>query len=483
MPVDFRGFRKAGLEVAVLFCLTVVHLDLPQTANAQTTDDTQRPAPKNVLVLYADDWRHDTLSVAGNSVVKTPVLDDLSKRSVRFTHNCVTTSICCVSRASLFTGQWMSAHGCEGFKPFKTDWNKTYPGVLRDAGYHVGHVGKWHNGKFPAEHFDFGRAYHGRHWYSQKDGSKIHVTQRNEKDALEFLQKRPDDKPFCLTVAFFATHAVDSNPKQFLPQPSSQSLYQDVQIPVPSNANDESFHRLPEFVANEKNEGRNRYHWRFDTPEKYQTMMKNYYRLATEVDSTCGRILTELKKQNLLEDTLVIFTTDNGYYHGEHGLADKWYPHQESIRVPLIICDPRMPAKIRGTTDDNLTLNVDLAPTILNAVGLSVPASIQGSDLAPLYLKDDEAGQQVSWRTEFLYEHPTIQSKDFIPRSEALVTKKWKYMFWPEFQREQLFNLINDPHEENDLVSSELEQLNQMRERFHSLRKQAQGQPKTDGKE
>ena len=426
MPVDFRGFRKAGLEVAVLFCLTVVHLDLPQTANAQTTDDTQRPAPKNVLVLYADDWRHDTLSVAGNSVVKTPVLDDLSKRSVRFTHNCVTTSICCVSRASLFTGQWMSAHGCEGFKPFKTDWNKTYPGVLRDAGYHVGHVGKWHNGKFPAEHFDFGRAYHGRHWYSQKDGSRIHVTQRNEKDALEFLQKRPDDKPFCLTVAFFATHAVDGDPDQFLPQPTSKSLYQDTQIPVPSNANDESFHRLPEFVANEKNEGRNRYHWRFDTPEKYQTMMKNYYRLATEVDSTCGRILTELKKQNLLEDTLVIFTTDNGYYHGEHGLADKWYPHQESIRVPLIICDPRMPAKIRGTTDDNLTLNVDLAPTILNAVGLSVPASIQGSDLAPLYLKDDEAGQQVSWRTEFLYEHPTIQNKNFIPRSEALVTKTWK---------------------------------------------------------
>ena len=482
MPVDFSGFRKADWGLTVLFWLTVTHFYLPQPVNAQATDEVQRSAPKNVLVLYADDWRHDTLSVAGNPVVKTPVLDDLSKQSVRFTHNCVTTSICCVSRASLFTGQWMSAHGCEGFKPFKTDWNKTYPGVLRDAGYHVGHVGKWHNGKFPAEHFDFGRAYHGRHWYPQQDDSKIHVTQRNEKDALEFLRKRPNDKPFCLTVAFFATHAVDGNPKQFLPQPSSQSLYQDVQIPVPSNANDESFHRLPEFVANEKNEGRNRYHWRFDTPEKYQTMMKNYYRLATEVDSTCGRILAELKKQNLLEDTLVIFTTDNGYYHGEHGLADKWYPHQESIRVPLIVCDPRMPAEIRGTTDDNLTLNVDLAPTILNALGMKIPGSMQGTDLSPLYLTE-KSDQPVPWRTEFLYEHPTIQNKNFIPRSEALVTKKWKYMLWPEFEHEQLFDLTNDPQEENDLASSQIEQLNQMRERFHQLRKQAQGRPQTDVKQ
>ena len=308
------------------------------------------------------------------------------------------------------------------------------------------------------------------------------MTQRNEKDALEFLEKRPSDKPFCLTVAFFATHAVDGNPKQFLPQPSSQSFYENVQIPVPSNANDESFHRLPEFVANEKNEGRNRYHWRFDTPEKYQTMMKNYYRLATEVDSTCGRILAELKKQNLLEDTLVIFTTDNGYYHGEHGLADKWYPHQESIRVPLIVYDPRMPAEMRGTTDDNLTLNVDLAPTILNALGLAIPSSMQGTDLSPLYLKE-KSDQPVSWRTEFLYEHPTIQNKNFIPRSEALVTKKWKYMFWPEFEREQLFDLTNDPHEENDLVSSQVEQLDKMRKRFHRLRKQAQGQSKTDAKQ
>jgi len=475
MLVSLNRSPNAGCGLLALVCsyLVSVCLGFPQLVHAHPTDAIGEPAPTNVLVLYADDWRHDSLSVAGNPVVKTPILDHMSEQSVRFTHNCVTTSICCVSRASLFTGQWMSAHGCEGFKPFKTDWSETYPGILRDGGYYVGHVGKWHNGPFPAEHFDFGRSYHGRHWYDQDDGSKIHVTQRNENDALEFLKTRPADKPFCLTVAFFATHAVDGNPKQFLPQPNSDSLYQDINVPVPPNANDESFHRLPEFIANEKNEGRNRYNWRFDTPEKYQTMMKNYYRLASEVDTTCGRIMKELEKQGELDNTLVIFTTDNGYYHGEHGLGDKWYPHQESVRVPLIVRDPRMPSTVRGTTDDNLTLNVDLAPTILNAVGMPTPKSMQGSDLAPLYLTE-KAAQPVSWRTEFYYEHPMIRSKDFIPRSEAVVTKEWKYMLWPEFDREQLFDLTNDPREENDLVDSQTDQLAKMRERYKRLRGLAQ---------
>jgi hypothetical protein len=280
--------------------------------------------PLNILILYADDWRYDTLGIAGNAVVQTPHLDQLARDGVRFTRACVTTAICGVSRASLFTGQWMSRHGNTAFQAFHTPWDETYPGVLRKNGYYVGHVGKWHNGQFPADKFDFGRAYSGTHWITEPDGIRIHVTQKNENDALEFLLTRPTGQPFCLTLAFFATHAEDKNPLQYLPQPGSMSLYQGVHVPVPVNATDESFHRLPAFIANEANESRVRWHWRFDTPEKFQTMMKNYYRLATEVDSTCQRVLDELKKQGLLDNTLVIFTGDNGYYHAEHGLADKW---------------------------------------------------------------------------------------------------------------------------------------------------------------
>ena len=448
-------------------------LCLPGVSHATPAVPTMAgDARLNILILYADDWRHDTLGAAGNPVVLTPHLDQLAKDGMRFTHNYVTTAICGVSRASLFTGQWMARHGNRGFDAFKTPWEKTFPGLLRDHGYHVGHVGKWHNGKFPAERFDFGRAYDRYHWFDQPDGSKIHVTQRNENDALEFLRDRPADQPFCLTVAFFATHAEDRNPLQFLPQPESMALYQDVTIPVPVNATPESLDRLPPFLSDPANEGRNRWHWRFDTPEKYQIMMKNYYRLATEVDATSHRVIAELERQGVLENTLIIFTTDNGYYHAEHGLADKWYPHQESIRVPLIMVDPRLPDARRNQVNHDMALNVDLAPTLLTAAGIAVPATMQGRDLAPLYLDKTPA----DWRTEFFYEHPTHRSADFIPGSEALVRKDWKYMYWPEAELEQLFDLVHDPIEENDLVgdSRYASQLAEMRAQFLTLKSQAE---------
>ena len=446
--------------LAVLCCATLPWFGRNTRAEAQA-----RP---NILLLYADDWRHDTLGSAGNPVVKTPNLDALARAGVRFTQAHVTTSICGVSRASLFTGQWMARHGNTAFEMFATPWAETYPSLLRANGYWVGHIGKWHNGKFPAEQFDFGRSYAGTHFLKQPAGSTIHVTQKNENDALEFLRARPKDKPFCLTLAFFATHAEDDNPKQYLSQPQSEALYQNVNVPVPLTAGDAYFKRLPPFLANEKNEGRNRWHWRFDTPEKYQQYMKAYYRLATEVDATAGRVLAELAAQGLADNTLVIFTTDNGYFHGEHGLADKWYPYEESIRVPLIVRDPRMPAAKRGTVNGDFVLNVDIAPTLLAAAGVAAPARMQGRDWAPLYL----AAKKPVWRQEFFYEHATIRNTDFIPASEALVQRAFKYIYWPDFKYEELFDLRRDPHETNNLARSpsQAQRLDAMRRRFAALK-------------
>jgi arylsulfatase A-like enzyme len=448
--------------IVALSTFTALALVAP-LANAATPSK-----PLNIVVLYADDWRHDTLGAAGHPVVKTPHLDRLAKEGMRFTHNCVTTAICGVSRATLLTGQWMSRHGNPAFAMFTTPWAETYPGLLRRNGYHVGHIGKWHNGTFPQDKFDFGRAYSGTHWIREADGTKIHVTQKNENDALEFLRTRPTDKPFVLTLAFFATHAEDQNPLQFLPQPASMELYKDTVIPVPKTSSDEDFKRLPPFIANEQNEGRVRYHWRFDTPEKYQTMMKNYYRLATEVDATCGRVLATLRQQGLLESTLVIFTADNGYFHAEHGLADKWYPYEESIRTPLIVRDPRMPAALRGQTNDDFTLNVDLAPTFLAAAGIAAPARMQGRDLSSLYLASNAA----AWRTEFFYEHATIKNIHFIPSSEALVRKEVKYLYWPDFQHEELFDLTADRAETHNLAAApnQATTLASLRSRFAELK-------------
>ena len=456
-----------GLLLACALCSASFAANAPAAANA---------GPLNVVVLYADDWRHDTLGCAGNPVVLTPRLDALAREGLRFTNSFVTTSICGVSRATLLTGQWMARHGNRAFEMFRTPWAETYPAQLRERGYWVGHVGKWHNGPFPADRYDFGRGTITpmRHWLKQPDGTEIHVTRKNENDAMEFLRRRPADRPFCLTVAFVATHAEDQHTKQFLPQPESMALYRDVTVPVPRTATEEHFRRLPPFLANDRNEGRNRWKWRFDTPEKYQEYMKNYYRLATEADAACGRLVDELRRQGVLDRTLIIFTSDNGYFHGEHGLADKWYPHEESIRVPLIVRDPRIPATRRGATEAAFALNVDLAPTILGAAGVAAPRGMQGANLAALYA----GGPPTAWRKEFFYEHGVIRSVDFIPASEALVRKDWKYMFWHDHGREQLFHLASDPGEERDLaeVPAQAAVLAEMRARFREL-KTAAGAP------
>ena len=286
-------------------------------------------------------------------------------------------------------------------------------------------------------------------------------------------------------MAFFATHAVDGDKRQYLPQNKSMGLYRDDYIPLPEN-HDTYKTSLPSFFE-DTNEGRTRWHWRYDEEEKQQHMMKNYYRMVSEVDSACATILEEVRRQGELDNTLIIFTTDNGNFHAEHGLADKWYPHQESIRVPLIIRDPRMPAGIAGTTNDDFTLNIDLGPTILAAAGVVAPPSMMGRDMAQLYLGTEKAqtpsvakerylkgSDATKWREEFFYEHPIISHKEYIPSSEALVRKDYKYFYWPDYNVEQLFDIRTDPREENDLSKSESPQIQQilgeMRSRFKELK-------------
>jgi arylsulfatase A-like enzyme len=163
------------------------------------------------------------------------------------------------------------------------------------------------------------------------------------------------------------------------------------------------------------------------------------------------RIVQELEVQGVLDDTLIIFTTDNGYFHAEHGWADKWYTHQESIRVPMIVRDPRMPKDKIGQLNDDFTLNIDLAPTILGAAGIETPGVMHGRDFSVLYT---EQGDTTPWRTEFFYEHPVHLREDIIPASEALVRKDYKYMLWPNYDVEQFFDLKNDTYELNDLIKA-----------------------------
>ena len=150
--------------------------------------------------------------------------------------------------------------------------------------------------------------------------------------------------------------------------------------------------------------------------------MIRYYRLITEVDAVVGRLVDELKAQGVYDNTLIVFIGDNGYFHADRGLADKWYPYEQALRVPLIVRDPRLPARQRGTKKDQMALNIDVAPTVLSAAGMTVPEVMQGRNLAPLYLSRTSP----AWRDEFFYEHPTITSRDRIPSSQAVIRQDWK---------------------------------------------------------
>jgi len=427
--------------------LLVIACALALTGGAARVRGQQR---LNVVLLIIDDVRWDSIGAAGNKVVYTPRLDQLAREGVRFGQARVTTAICMVSRASLLTGQYMSRHGITAFGRALTPaaFADTYPAVLRRAGYWVGHVGKYDVGQPRESDYDFLRAYHGVHWI-ESGSERVHVTEKNARDSLEFLQSRPKDRPFALAVGFFAAHAQDNAKEQYLPQDWSAAFYKEKRIPPPIHGDPRYQAALPPFLASEANEGRVRYHWRFDTPESYQSYMTRYYRLITEVDGAIGRIVDELKAQGVYEDTLIVFIGDNGYFHADRGLADKWYPYEESIRVPLIVRDPRLAAARRGRTLDQLALNIDVAPTIVRAADLPLPSVMQGEDLSPLYLR---SGRPV-WRDEFFYEHPTVTSKDRIPTSQAVVRRDWKYVEWPEFDYRQLFDVKDDPGELKNLAA------------------------------
>jgi arylsulfatase len=441
------GIGRVGLGLLLMF-----------TAGTVPTRGQQQRL--NVVLLIIDDVRWDSIGAAGNSVVQTPRLDQLAKEGVRFHQARVTTSICMVSRASLLTGQYMSRHGITAFgRPLTPEaFANAYPGLLRRAGYWFGHVGKYDVGQPRQADYDFLRAYHGVHWI-ESGGERIHVTEKNTRDALEFLGSRPKDKPFALTVGFFAAHAQDNATEQYLPQDWSAAVYRDKRIPPPIHGEARYKAALPPFLANEANEGRVRYHWRFDTPESYQAYMTRYYRLITEVDAAVGRIVDELKAQGVYENTLIVFIGDNGYFQADRGLADKWYPYEESIRVPLIVRDPRLTTSGQGRTLDEFALNIDIAPTIVSAAGISVPSVMQGQDLSPLYLRS----RPPAWRDEFFYEHPTITSKDRIPSSQAVVRRDWKYIEWPEFGYQQLFNLKDDPGELRNVAADSADAVQRFR--------------------
>lgn len=408
------------------------------------TDD-----PPNVIVLVTDDHRWDALGVAGNPYMHTPNLDRLAAEGAYFPNAFVTTSICVASRASILTGQYARTHGVHFFhQSFTPEQNAaTYSSQLGASGYYTGFVGKYGlGGEMPVEYFDSWAGFPGQGTYFKADNPEAgHLTGRLGDQTLAFLDSVPEGRPFCLSVSYKAAHAIDYDPDPFQYDPSLAHLYADVTIPMPELATEAEYDALPPFLHD--TEGRKRWQNRFPNPDRAQESVKNYYRLLSGVDREVGRILDALEASGELDNTIIVFTGDNGFYLGDRGLAGKWYMYEESIRVPLIVYDGRRVGEIGGVRPGGMALSIDIAPTVLDLAGLESTAPMDGRSLAPLM-----RGEDVDWRTEWLYEH--LLEHPHIPKSEGVRGERWKYVRWIDQDPvyEQLFDLEADPLERENLA-------------------------------
>lgn len=459
MPEVFRGAREVGCRLLVGF----LFLFLPLTSLWAA----ERP---NIIFLLADDMRADATGYAGHPIIQTPHLDSLARESTVFTNAFVTTAICAVSRASIFSGQYARRHGIYDFATRFSDesWARTYPALLRVNGYRVGFIGKFGVGnRAPTNTFHYWDGFNGQGRYFQP-GDTNHLTHFMGESALRFLGEN-DQRPFCLSISFKAPHAQDGQrAREFPPDLRDEQLYADQKMPAARTVSEEAFARLPAFLKT--SEARNRWEYRFANEEMRQKTVRDYLRLITGIDREIGRIRERLAELGLEKNTIIIFSSDHGFYLGEHGLAGKWFMHEESIRIPMVIFDPAANAP-RGRTVGAFALNIDIAPTILDYAGVKIPELMQGRSLRPWVLgKTPE-----DWRTDFFYEHHFPYGGK-IPNSEGVRTAEWKYIRYTESEPvvEQVYHLTRDPFEEENLASlpRHQEKIEELRARWQQFREE-----------
>jgi arylsulfatase A-like enzyme len=463
-----------GLKLKLLsFVLICFYLFIVLHLYAQSSKNGKDKRP-NIIFILTDDQRWDALGVMGNPIIKTPNMDKLASAGILFLNTYVTTSICCVSRASILTGQYESRHKIDDFVTDLTPeaLAKTYPVLLKDAGYKIGFIGKFGVGIHPPfQIFDFGvNTEVGKtqpdYIMQEGNGRQIHETDSIDHSILKFLDEFGNKGPFCLSVSFKAPHEQDGNPPKYIVQKRYENYYKDETIPEPVTADPKYWNSFPPFFRTDQNLARKRWEGLFSTPELYQKNVKKYYQLITGVDDVVGQMVRKLAEQGLTDNTIIILMGDNGFLMGEHGLEGKWYGYEESIRVPLFIYDPALPDNIKNMRAGQMALNIDIAPTILSMAGVPVPAKMQGKNLIAIL------ENKIPARKDFFYQHYFLGSPE-IPKEEGVVTKDFKYMKYIEHNYEELYDINHDPHETTNLANNTnyKNRLEELRRRCRELKK------------
>jgi len=428
--------RKSAPTVAVLLSPALHH-----TINGKSNP--------NIIFILTDDQRWDALGYAGNKDICTPAMDKLASEGIYFKNAFVTTPISAASRASILTGMYERTHGYTfetGNLP-KVYMDLSYPVVIRNHGYKTAFFGKLGvDYGHPESLFEnaeiFDRKGKRGYYYKTINGDTVHLTKYTGYLAQKFISEASNDQPFCLSISFSAPHAHDPAPEQYFWDKEVDDLYQGI-MPPPELADDKYFFALPQEVRNGYN--RVRWMWRYDTPEKYQHNIKGYYKMISEVDNEISKIRELLEKKGIADNTVIIFMGDNGFFLGERQLAGKWLMYDNSLRVPMIMYDPR---EKQHQCISEPVLNIDIAATILDLASVSIPESYQGKSLYG-YTKQNTVSPE---RKAILFEH--LWNIPEIPSSEAIRTEQWKYIRYRFLENtpEELYDLENDPLETKNLA-------------------------------
>jgi len=490
----------------------------------------QMPAPavrSNVVFILADDQRFDELGCTGDPIVKTPHIDRLAREGVLFENSFVTSASCLPNRTCLLTGQWERRHAV-GWNSdsalSRAQWADTFPMALKRAGYVIAYLGKNHTPGLRYWDFDY---YYGNRlghlgfypkpahpiFNNAKADTQIEILGEGAENLLEtdaefltragdradvFLRSRPQDRPVFLYVCFNVPHGAGTRSMQQRPTDDTlyRTAYRDLvdKIPPPPGyvaAADLREPKIPTHVYSGKQIAS--YDYRL-TLEALREQRVRVCQTVTGIDRVVGRIQEQLRRLGLSDNTIFIYSSDNGILHGEHGYGGKCLLYDPSIRVPLVICDPRLSAAGRGRRVKELVLSEDVAPTVLDLCGLAPPGSMQGRSLGPLL-----RGERVQWRQDFFCES-LILLQDY-PVIQGVRSAEWKYVrYWPnrptpaDYREllnlgfngespvyEELFHLAADPLEQHNLASDPKfgATLATMRARCVELLRQARGEPQT----
>jgi len=465
-PDSLNHFPRRHVRATLfarVFLLSLL-LTFPSPGIAQRPSGAVTRSRPNIVFILIDDLRWDELGIAGHPFIKTPNIDRIGKEGALFRNAFMTTPLCSPSRASFLTGQYAHTHGItDNVDRSAASHNlATFPLLLHQSGYETAFIGKWHMGNDdkPRPGFDRWVSFKGQGTYFNleinEDGKAVkptgYTTDILNGYAVEFIRRR-HDKPFLVYLAHKAIHPeVTQNndgslnladAELFIPAERHRNLYAGKTIPHRPN-----YKRAPEGKPALQRQIGNLPPLGPGTATRDETILGRQRSLMA-IEDGVGEILKALKETGELDNTIIVFTSDNGYFYGEHGLSvERRLAYEESIRMPLLI---RYPETVKaGTIRDEFALNIDLASTLLELAGVAVPATMQGRSLVPL-LK----GARPEWRNSFLIEYysDTVFPRVLQMGYKAVRNERWKYIHYLELEdMDELYDLKTDPYEMQNLI-------------------------------